>query len=85
MGFAVLFGIYYGRARLCANLGDPALARKNIIKGYLLSVFMHGLYDTCAMIGTAGMLIVLLVVVVALYILIFRTVRKEARSDQPIR
>ena len=85
MSFAVLFGIYYGRARLFANMGQHDTARTNILKGYLLSVFLHGLYDTCAMLGTVSTMLVFAVVVIFIYILIFRTVRKEAQTDQRIR
>lgn len=85
MSFAVVFGIYYGRARLKASMGQPDQARAAILKGYLLSILIHGLYDTCAMIGTVGLMLVFAVVVIVMYVLIFRTVRHEARTDQPVR
>lgn len=85
MGFAVLFGIYYGRARQCENMGRPDQAKVNILKGYLLSVFIHGLYDTCAMLSTMSSMLIFALVVIAIYTIIFRTVRKEARTDQRIR
>lgn len=85
MSFGVVFGIYYGRARMQANMGQPEAAKSNIWKGYLLSVFVHGLYDACAMLGTTTSMVVFAVVVIAIYVLVFRTVRQEARTDQPIR
>ena len=84
MGFAVFMGLFYGRARLLAYRGDHVGSRVNLAAGYCIALFLHGFYDTCAMLGTPLAAAVFLVFVAAMYILVFRTVRREAREDRPL-
>jgi RsiW-degrading membrane proteinase PrsW (M82 family) len=51
MGFAVFMGVFYGRAKLCADKGNERAKRSNLWAGYLIAVFLHGFYDACSMIG----------------------------------
>lgn len=82
MSFAVLFGTFYGKARLASSRGQRAAAVADIVIGYVLAVFLHGLYDTCAMMGTGAYTLLFFVVVVVIYLIIFRLVKKEAQKDQ---
>lgn len=84
MSFAVCMGIYYGRAKLCENWGNPMETRKNLRKGYLYAVFLHGFYDACAMLGTGGAAIVFLLFVVVMFITVFKHVKRESRTDAPL-
>ncbi len=84
LGFSVVFGYFYGRAKLAADMGHPGKARANIIAGYLLAVFLHGTYDSCAMIRTQTANTLFIVFVVVMYIVIFRLIRKESRTDRPV-
>ncbi len=82
--FAIFMGVHYGRARLYANLGDPAAARRCLRSGYFAAVFLHGFYDACAMIGTTWSSLMFIVFVVLMFSHAFRTLRRESAEDGPI-
>ena len=84
LGFAIVFGYFYGRARMAANRGQDARAKSNLLTGYLCAVLLHGFYDTCAMTGTTRATIVFLVFVAVMYIFIIRLVKKESRTNAPV-
>ncbi len=84
MGFAVYMGSFYGRAQVCRFAGDAPGTKRNLWKAYLTAVFLHGFYDSCAMIGTNLSLILFLVFLVVMYVLVILRVRREARNDAPI-
>lgn len=82
--FAVVMGAFYGRARLREGWGDLREARRDLWTGYLFAVFLHGFYDTCAMIGTVTSTVVFLVFVALMFLGIFRLVKKESATDAPV-
>ena len=84
LGFAIVFGYFYGRARMAANYGQDSRAKANLITGYLCAVFLHGFYDTCAMTGTKQATIVFVVFVALMYLFIIRLVKKESRTNIPV-
>ena len=84
MSFSVVFGVFYGRARRCANTGQKQACRLNILLGYLTAVFFHGFYDSCAMIGTTFSMILFALFMIVIYATIFFVVRSEARTDRPV-
>lgn len=84
MSFAVFMGYFYGRAKLYADNGDQEKARLNKWVGYLSAVFLHGFYDSCAMIGTTGSTIVFVVFIILMYIAVFRMIKSESRTDAPV-
>lgn len=84
MGFAVFMGLFYGRAKLCADCGNTAGKRRNLLAGYLSAVFLHGFYDTCAMIGTDHSTVIFLIFVAVVYVIVFRLIRREATEDEPV-
>ena len=84
MSFAVCMGIYYGRAKLCEGWGDETGAERNLWLGYLFSVFLHGFYDACAMIGTPGATILFVGFVAVMFCTVYRKVKRESISDAPV-
>ena len=84
MTFAVLFGLFYGRAKYNENKGGDMRKRgkhRSIAIGYILAVLMHGTYDSCAMIGSSTSTAVYIAVIIVMYLICFGLVRKEAKSD----
>ena len=84
MSFAVFMGYFYGRAKLDSTYGDEEKARLNKWLGYLSAVFLHGFYDSCAMIGSAAATIVFVVFIIAMYIVVYRLIKSESRTDAPV-
>lgn len=84
MAFAVLFGAFYGRAKLQHDLGHTGRQATDIIIGYVLAVCLHGTYDTCASLGDTTSTLVFIAVIVIVYILCFLVVKKEARADRRV-
>ena len=84
MGFAVFMGIFYGRAKLRADWGDPLGCKLNLILGYLAAVLLHGVYDACCMTGTSRSTAVFVIFVVAMYLAVFLLIRHESRTDAPV-
>ncbi len=84
LGFSVFMGVFYGRARLCANRGDAAGAGRNMRLAFLSAVFLHGFYDACAMIGTGLASLLFYVFVAVMYVVVYRTIRRESREDRPV-
>ena len=84
MGFAVFMGIFYGRAKRCYDWGNGFGCKCNLILGYLFPVFLHGVYDTCCMLGTNRSTLVFVGFVIAMYLIVFRLIRRESRNDGPV-
>lgn len=82
MGFAVLFGILYGQAKSLSVRGHGFGAGICIALGYVLSVFLHGLYDSAATLSSYGDEGTFLLVVVAIYAIVFLLVRVAANHDR---
>ena len=81
MVFSVHMGIHYGRARLRENYGHPVAASAERKLAYLSAVILHGIYDTCAMLGTRKAMAVFFVFVIIVYSATFRRLRKESDWD----
>ena len=84
MSFAVFMGVYYGRARLLANLNRPREAEKAMRIGYFIAVFLHGFYDSCAMLNTNWSMCVFLLFVLLMFSRCYRTLKRESATDAPI-
>ena len=84
MGFAVFMGCFYGRAKLCEVYGDEAGKRGNLFLGWLSATVLHGIYDSCAMIGSGVATVAFLAFVVLMYIVVLRRVDRESRMDHPL-
>ena len=84
MSFAVFMGAFYGRARLCETWGDWKGTRRNLLAAYLVAVFLHGFYDTCAMIGSGLATVLFVVFIIAMYCGVYRTIKRESATDSPV-
>ena len=84
MGFAVFMGIFYGRAKRCCDWRNALGCKANLILGYLFPVFLHGVYDTCCMLGTNRSTLVFVGFVAAMYLIVFFLLRHESRTDRPV-
>ena len=82
MGFAVLFGMFYGQGKLLDARGHGLLSKGCVAMGYLLSVGLHGLYDSTAMVQTEESMGAFFVVVIAIYLINFVIARAAARRDK---
>lgn len=85
LSFSIFMGVYYGRARLLETLGDREGARRSLRTGYLVAVFLHGFYDSCAMLGTGLSTVVFLIFVILMFVNAYRALKREAATDAPIR
>ena len=84
MSFAVYMGIFYGRAKRCEGRGRRVSTRKNLRAAYLWPLFLHGFYDSCAMIGTTLSTIVFVVFVGAMFSRVYCLVKRESSTDVPV-
>lgn len=84
LGFSVVFGYFYGRAKLSYDRGHSAASVFNIIIGYALAVFLHGFYDFCAMTNTNESMAMFIAFVVIMYIVIILLLRRESRHNRPV-
>ena len=84
MGFAVFMGLFYGRAKLCEDKGDKNGKIKNLFAAYFIAVLLHGIYDSCAMIGTVLSTVLFVGFVAVMYIVVIRLIKKESASDRPV-
>ena len=84
MGFAVFMGIFYGRAKRCADRGNRFGSTCNLVLGYLFPVFLHGVYDTCCMTGTSRSTAVFVGFVIAMYLIVYLLIKRESRMDAPV-
>lgn len=84
MGFAVFMGVFYGRAKLYSDLGERIGCNLNLIFGYMSAVLLHGVYDSCCMIGTEKSTLVFVLFVIIMYFVVFRLIKHESRTDTPV-
>ncbi len=84
MGFAVFMGCFYGRAKLCESYGDEGGKTANLILGWLSATVLHGIYDSCAMIGSGASTVVFVAFVVVMYVVVLRRIDRESRTDHPL-
>lgn len=84
LSFAVFMGYFYGRAKKCRDDGRRGESSLCLFLSWLVSVLLHGFYDTCAMSGTRTSTIVFTVFVILLFIIVFFLIRSESRTDEPV-
>lgn len=84
MAFAVYMGLFYGRAKRSRGWGDIAGVRRNLRRGYLWAVFLHGFYDSCAMMGTIQATVIFVIFVVVVYVRAYRLLKRESLLDMPV-
>ncbi|MBQ6469551.1 MAG: PrsW family intramembrane metalloprotease [Lachnospiraceae bacterium] len=84
MSFAVVMGVFYGRAKQCQHYGDTAGMKKNKLLAFVWAVVAHGFYDACLMVGTGLSTILFVAFVIFMYVFIFRLIKNEAATDEPV-
>lgn len=84
MSFAVYMGLFYGRAKLCENCGDESGRQRNLAVGYLSAVLLHGIYDSCAMIGSMLSMVLFIVFILLMYRGVYRLLKRESATDAPV-
>ena len=83
MSFAVVMGIYYGRARRAELYGNHDTARSFKWLAYVMAVLLHGFYDACLMIESTISSVLFVIFVIALYVWIFKRIGRESATDTP--
>ena len=84
MGFAVVMGTFYGRAKLAHIRGDQKEKKANLILAYCAPVFLHAFYDACAISENTVAFYLFVVFVIAMYFIIYRLIKQEARTDKSL-
>ena len=84
MNFAIIMGLFYGRAKVCEKYGDHEGKKKNLIRGFVFAVLLHGFYDACLMIGTALTMCLFFIFVIIFYIYVYKLLKRQAATDEPI-
>ncbi|MBO7333401.1 MAG: PrsW family intramembrane metalloprotease, partial [Lachnospiraceae bacterium] len=81
--FGVVMGVFYGRARQFESLGNKKMKNKNLARGLIYSMLLHGLYDFLLSIESVIALIVFVVLLIGIYVLMFVVVIRASKSDVP--
>ncbi len=84
LSFAVFMGVFYGRARLWENRGDHKKSLLCLVISLFSAIFLHGFYDSCAMIGTKTANVVFIAFIVVMYISVFFILKRESAKDRPL-
>lgn len=63
-----------------AKTMEPGV-RRNLCLGYVWAVFLHGFYDTCAMIGSIRATVVFVIFIVVVFFQVYRLLRRESAAD----
>lgn len=84
MTFAILMGVYYGKAKVCEIKNDRIGKRNNLIKSLLIPILYHGIYDFCLFEGRVIFLIIFMVLLVGIYIILFRNLNEFSAEDRKI-
>ena len=79
MGFAVFMGLFYGRAKLFSDLGCKGKKVMNLLASYLSAVFLHGFYDSCAMIGNTLSTVIFIAFVALMYVIVISLISAGRR------
>ncbi|HPW53309.1 MAG TPA: PrsW family glutamic-type intramembrane protease [Erysipelotrichaceae bacterium] len=82
--FGVVMGAYYAKAKVVANQGKVVSAKAYRTTGLLLAVILHGFYDYFLFDVTKDYFYIWVGLVVAIYIIIFATVRATSKKDRYI-
>ena len=84
LAFAVIMGLFYSRAKLAQTQDHEMFMTLDLWWAWVVAVLLHGFYDACAMIGTPVAVGLFIGFVLFLYVLVYRLVKRESASDQPV-
>ncbi len=78
---SIFMGYYYGNAKYCDVNGDRAGCRKNLIRGFITAVALHGFYDFCCFTQQWVFVIIFYIFVAVMDILTFVKIRQARQED----
>ena len=84
LSFSVFMGIFYGRAKMCSVRNYHIATALNLWGAWASAVLLHGIYDTCAMLGTPVAMIVFMIFVLAMFAAAFRALKHISAADAPV-
>jgi len=82
--FGVLMGLYYGRAKQCSAFNDLIGKKKNLRKALIIPIIFHGFYDFCLSVNSVMAVLTFFVLLIAMYVIAFISVKNASRSDEPV-
>lgn len=82
LSFGVIMGYFYGRAKFFRDSGHSTLSFLSQVAALGCAIVLHGLYDAMSMINTTRSNLIFFVILIIIYLIIFRLVRHEAQTDQ---
>jgi len=82
--FGVFMGCRYSRAKREDYRGNKAASRTQLWLSVLFAAFVHGLYDYLLSVGTEAATMTFLVLLVVMYSLGLRAIKRESREDMYI-
>ena len=81
MAFSIFMGLWYGRAKLYDTWGEYPASRRRLWTGYAAAVFLHGVYDACALTGTFLSSVIFLVFIILTFFAAYRSLKRESGND----
>lgn len=82
--FGLIMGVFYGHAKIYDRKGDKKKCRINQWLAILIPTIGHGAYDYFAMSGGNAGIAGLIIIVIAMYVFSWYTLKKESRTDMPM-
>ena len=79
--FGVFMGVWYGMARRWELYGEPERSRRARRSAVLVPTLLHGCYDFIASMQQAMFALIFLVLVLAMFIVAFRLVKRLSQND----
>ena len=78
----VFMGVFYSYSKKAAIVGERGISAACTMLALIVPMIIHGVYDTCAFMGTDAFTYMLLGFVVLLYIAAIRTIKKMSDEDR---
>ena len=78
----VFMGVFYSYAKKASILGMRSTSKMFTLLSLIVPMIIHGIYDTCAFMGTDTFTYILLGFVVLLYIAAITTIKKMSAADR---
>ena len=84
LGFAVVMGYFYGRAKMAEQRNDANACEKLLWTSFLSAMLLHGFFDACLMTDNEYAGALFLIFIIIFYAIIFRLIKRESNSDMAI-
>lgn len=83
LSFSVFMGVFYSAARQYEFYGEESARSAAMRRAFFVPLLFHGFYDYCLMTSLPFFEGIFFLFVVAMDVLAFRTLRRQARLDAP--